>query len=134
LLPGVLGLGGYLGPKVFLAASAKACKQQESRKFPGANDTACSRFGYNFRIGGMEQNPGPGIEGESIIQLLCSGCDRILKSGTRCETCDRWYNNSCGNGKVKWQKAGRGTAIRVDMKGFNYFKRNCKTLSSKLMS
>jgi len=70
LLPGeLLGLGGYLGPKVFLAGCARACKQQESRKFPGANDTVCSRFGYTFRIGGVEENPGPGIEGKSINQV-----------------------------------------------------------------
>ena len=75
-------MDGYLGPKVFLAGCARACKQQESRNFPGANDTVCSSFGYTFRIGGMKQNPGPGIEGYSIIQVLCSGSDRILKSGT----------------------------------------------------
>jgi hypothetical protein len=84
LLPGgVLGLGGYLGPKFFWQA----------------NDTVCSSFGYTFRIGGVEQNLGPGIEGYSIIHVLCNGSDRILKSGTRCETCGRWYNKSCGNVK-----------------------------------
>jgi len=68
--------------------------------FPGANDTVCSRVGYTFRIGGMEKNPGPGIEGKSIIQVLCCGCDRILKLGMRCETCGHWYNN-CGNVKAQ---------------------------------
>jgi hypothetical protein len=38
-------------------------------------------------IGGVELNPGPV---ENIVQLLCSGCDRNLKSGTLCETCGRW--------------------------------------------
>jgi len=38
-------------------------------------------------IGGKEQNPGPGMEGENIMQILCSGCERFLKSGTRCEMC-----------------------------------------------
>ena len=47
--------------------------------------------------GGVEQNPGPEMDGESIIQVLCSGPHRILKSGKRCETCGRWYLNSCGN-------------------------------------
>jgi hypothetical protein len=37
-------------------------------------------------IGGVDQNPGPVVEGENIVQVLCSGCDRILKSGTQCET------------------------------------------------
>jgi hypothetical protein len=33
-------------------------------------------------IGGVEQYPGPGVEEKSIMQVLCSGCDRNLKSGT----------------------------------------------------
>jgi len=28
---------------------------------------------------------------------MCSGCERILKSGTRCDTCGRWFHNICGN-------------------------------------
>jgi hypothetical protein len=27
-------------------------------------------------IGGVEQNPGPGVEAENSLQLLCSGCER----------------------------------------------------------
>ena len=37
--------------------------------------------------GGVEKNPGPGMEAEKIIQVLCSGCDRNLKSGTQCDMC-----------------------------------------------
>ena len=33
-----------------------------------------------------------------------------------------------------WRKAGRKTAIGVDLKGFNYLKRNCRTFCSKLTS
>jgi len=51
-------------------------------------------------IGGMEQNPGPGMVGENIIQVSCSGCERFLKLGTRCEMCDHWYHNSFGNVKA----------------------------------
>ena len=36
-------------------------------------------------IGGVEQIPGPSVEAESIMQVLCSGCDRNLKSGTQCD-------------------------------------------------
>jgi hypothetical protein len=54
-------------------------------------------------IGGVELNPGPV---DSIVQVLCSGCDRNLKSGTQCESCGRWYHNSCGN--VKFQVAESG--------------------------
>jgi len=49
---------------------------------------------------------GPGMEGKSIFQILYSGCDRILKSGTRCETCGRCYHNC--NGNVKGQVAESG--------------------------
>jgi hypothetical protein len=54
-------------------------------------------------IRGVELNPGPV---ENILQVLCSGCDRNLKSGTQCESCGRWYHNSCGN--VKFQVAESG--------------------------
>jgi hypothetical protein len=37
-------------------------------------------------IGGVEQNPGPGVEAENILHVLCSGCERNLKSGTQCDT------------------------------------------------
>ena len=49
-------------------------------------------------IGGVELNPGPE---ENPLQVLCNGCDRNLKSGTQCETCGRWYHNSCGNVKIQ---------------------------------
>jgi len=52
-------------------------------------------------IGGVEENPGPGVESEKIMRVLCSGCDRILKSGTQCDTCGRWFHNSCGNVKAQ---------------------------------
>ena len=42
-------------------------------------------------IGGVEKNPGPGVEAEKIMQNLCSGCDRILISGTQCDTCEGWF-------------------------------------------
>jgi len=45
-------------------------------------------------IGGVELNPGPV---DNIVQVLCSGCDRKLKSGTQRESCGWWYHNSCGN-------------------------------------
>jgi rRNA maturation endonuclease Nob1 len=51
-------------------------------------------------IGGVEQNPGPGVEAESSLQIVCSGCDRILKSGTQCDMCGSWFHNSCGNVKA----------------------------------
>jgi hypothetical protein len=52
-------------------------------------------------IGGVEQNPGPGVEAENAIQLVCTGCGRNLKSGFQCELCGSWYHYSCGSIKVQ---------------------------------
>jgi hypothetical protein len=54
-------------------------------------------------IGGVETNPGPVVETEKFMRVLCSGCGKNVKSRTRCDTCGRWFHNSCGN--VKAQKA-----------------------------
>jgi hypothetical protein len=53
-------------------------------------------------IGGVEENPGPGVEVDNSLQVLCSGCERNLKSGTQC---DVWT-------------AGSGTVIDADGTGF----------------
>jgi len=56
-------------------------------------------------IGGVEQNPGPTVEVENTVRLLCTGCGRNLKSGIQHELCGRWYHYSCGS--VKAQAAER---------------------------
>jgi len=38
-------------------------------------------------IGGVQQNPGPVLEVENTMQLLCTECGRNLKSGIQCELC-----------------------------------------------
>jgi hypothetical protein len=58
-------------------------------------------------IGGVETNPGPVGETEKIMRVLCSGCDKILNSGTQCDTCGRWFHNSCGNVKVRVAESGK---------------------------
>ena len=40
-------------------------------------------------VGGVEKNPGPAVEAEKILQVLCSGSDRNLNSKTQCNTCGR---------------------------------------------
>ena len=52
-------------------------------------------------IGGTEQNPGPGVEGENTVQLLCTGCSTNLKSEIQCELCGCWYHYSCGSVKAQ---------------------------------
>ena len=60
-------------------------------------------------IGGVELNPGPV---DNIVQVLCSGCNRNLKSGTQCELCGRWYHNSCGNVKFQVAESGKWNCNR----------------------
>jgi predicted amidophosphoribosyltransferase len=60
-------------------------------------------------IGGVELTPGPV---DSIVQVLCSGCDRNLKSGTQCESCGRWYHNNCGNVKFQVAESGKWNCDR----------------------
>ena len=57
--------------------------------------------------GVVEQNPGPGVEGESLMQVMCSGSNRSLKSGRRCDTCGRWFPNICGNVKAQLVDSGK---------------------------
>jgi hypothetical protein len=65
-------------------------------------------------IVGGEKNPAPGVEAEKILQVLCSGRDINLKSGTQCNTCRRWFHNAVVMLKLKWRRAGNGSVISVD--------------------
>jgi hypothetical protein len=58
-------------------------------------------------IGGVELNPAPV---DSIVQVLCSGCNRKLKSGTQCESCGRFH--SCGNVKFQVAESGKWNCDR----------------------
>jgi hypothetical protein len=69
-------------------------------------------------IGGVEQNPGPGVDGESLMQVTCSGCDKSLKSGTQCDTCGRWFHNSCGNVKAQLVDNGKWNCERCKWERF----------------
>jgi hypothetical protein len=60
-------------------------------------------------IDGVEKNPGPGVEAEKILQVFRSGCDRNLKSGTQCNTCGHWFQNSCGNVKAQVAESSKWT-------------------------
>jgi hypothetical protein len=60
----------------------------------------------------VEQNPGPGVEAENILQVVCSVCNRNLKSGTQCDTCGYWFHNSCGNVKAQLADSGKWSCDR----------------------
>ena len=68
-------------------------------------------------IGGVETNPGAAVQIEKFMRVLCNGCDRILKSGTLCDTCRRWFHNSCGNVKLKWQIVENWFVISAERSG-----------------
>ena len=53
-------------------------------------------------IGGVEQNPGPPVEEENTVRLLCTGCGGNLN----CELCGRWYHYRCGSVKVQAAEIG----------------------------
>jgi hypothetical protein len=56
-------------------------------------------------ISGTEQNPGPVVEGDNTVPLVCTGCGKNLRSGIQCELCGRWCHYSCRS--VKAQAAER---------------------------
>jgi hypothetical protein len=63
-------------------------------------------------IGGVEKNPGPGVEAEKIIQVVRSRCHRNLKSGTQCDTCGSVTDVVML--KLKWRRDGNGSVMSVD--------------------
>jgi hypothetical protein len=78
-------------------------------------------------IGGEEQNPGPGVEAETTVQVLCSGCKRILKYGSMRQL---WMLVSQQQW-LKWLTAGNGAAIGVNGTGFISWRKNWKMLCNK---
>jgi len=46
------------------------------------------------------------------MQVICSGCERILKSGTQCDTCGGWFHKSCGNLKAHLVDSGKWNCER----------------------
>jgi hypothetical protein len=63
-------------------------------------------------ISGVEQNSGPGVEAGNCLQVLRSGCDRVLKFVSQCAMCGRWFHKSCGNVKAKMAENGRWSRDR----------------------
>jgi hypothetical protein len=82
-------------------------------------------------IGGVEQNLGPGLEAESGLQVLCSGRDRILKSGTQCDMCGRWFHNSCGNVKAQMADSGKWSCERCRWDRLRQLEKNLGKRSSR---
>jgi len=63
-------------------------------------------------IGGEEKNPGPGMEAEKSLQILCSGCNRNLKFITHYNTCGPWFHKSCVDVKAQVEERVKWTCDR----------------------
>ena len=74
----------------------------------------CASLAVLLVIGEVEKNPGSAVEVEKCLQIVCSGCDRNLKSGTHCNTVDTGSNTHVVMLKLKWQRAENGSVISVD--------------------
>jgi hypothetical protein len=77
--------------------------------------------------GGVVQNPGPGVDCESIMQLNCSVCGRIIKSGTQCDSCGRWFHNSCGNVKAQLVATGKWNCERCEWESLCLLEKKLQT-------
>ncbi|PNF20640.1 hypothetical protein B7P43_G04217 [Cryptotermes secundus] len=80
---------------------------RQARSYIGNTLLCAAALAIVLVFGGVEQNPGPVVEAENILQVLCSRCERNLKSGTQCDTCGRWFHNSCGNLRAQMAESGK---------------------------
>ena len=110
LLPQRLpGSCGYLDREGVMAVNGRSCRDKWRGNLCGVNDCVCSDISNLINDRRNYLNPG---SVENIVQVLYSGCDRILKSGTQCELCGQWYHNSCGNVKLQVAESGKWNSDR----------------------
>ena len=65
-----------------------------------------------------KKNPGPGAVERSIMQGLCSGCYRNLKSEHNVARVDSDFTTAVETLKLKWWRVGGGSVTGVDRKLF----------------
>jgi hypothetical protein len=75
-------------------------EQEEEKIYRRPLILCAAVLAFLLAIGGVELNPGTF---DNIVQVLCSGCDRNVQSGTQCDSRDWWNHIRCGN--VKFQVA-----------------------------
>jgi len=80
----------------------------------------CASLAVLLVIGDVEKNLRHGVEAEKCLQILCSGCDRNLKSETQCNTVGAGSNTAVVMLKLKWQRAENGSVISVDRRDSRY--------------
>jgi len=95
--------------RVALRSVVSQVRKRADKTFLGAMTLCAAVIATLLVTGGVELNPGPV---DNVVKVLCSGCDKNLKSGTQCDSCARWYHNSCGNVKVQVAESGRWNCER----------------------
>ena len=71
-------------------------------------------------IDGVEKNPGPGVEAEKILQVLCSRSNRNLNQKFNVTCVDVGSITAVVILKLKWQRAENGSVISVDRRDSGY--------------
>jgi len=69
---------------------------------------------------GVEKNPGPGVEAEKILQVLCSRSNRNLNQKFNVTCVDVGSITAVVILKLKWQRAENGSVISVDRRDSGY--------------
>jgi hypothetical protein len=79
-------VGTWAARQSWRAAAVGLVMTRGERSFIGTMILCAAALAALLVTGGVEQNPGPA---DHIVQVLCSGCDRNLKSRTQGESCGR---------------------------------------------
>jgi hypothetical protein len=91
-------------------------------------------LGVLLLISGSEQNPGPIVDVENTVRLICTGCSRNLKSGTQCELYGRWYHYSCGNVKALVAERENWNCVKCMTEKVRMLQKELQTRCGRLMS
>lgn len=85
-------------------------------------------------VGGTEQNPGPVVEVQTTVRLLCTGCGRNLQSAIQYEPREQWYHFRCGSVKTQGAEGENWNCEKCRMENVRMLKTNCKTHSDKMVN
>ena len=73
-------------------------------------------FGTTFLVtGGVEKNPGSGVEAEKIMQFFVAGETEISNRQLNVTSVEAGSITAVAILKIKWRRAGNGSVISVDV-------------------
>jgi hypothetical protein len=102
-------LVGTWAAEVSWRSEARHVGTRGYKNYIGAMTLCAAVLATALIIGGVEINPGPV---DNVVHVLCSACDKNLKSGTQCDSCGSWYLNSRGNVKFQVAESGKWSCER----------------------